>query len=653
MSIRYFLAGILLLALPLPGRAQYKLRQAAAQESLFNYAAARSLYAKVYKKKQSPVAARALAQIYRDTRDFENAEAWYGRLVALPGHTAEDELQYAQVLMNNAKYDSARLQLQSYAGKAPNDARAQRLLQGCDSARYWLQHPVDGALQNMEGLNSKWSDWGLMPLHEQFIFASDRPYDSVYNEHFFSTRNVRRNFYNFTGNAYLHLYTSDGKDAYSVSPLPRTVNGDYHSANPSFTGGGEVMYYAATEYVKKKGHKKTDSVYTLHTEIYQRVWDSTRRQWGPVVPFKYNASFHYSLGDPWVTEDGQTLYFAADSGASHQDGMDIYFSQKDANGEWGTPQNMGPEINSSGNDRSPYLAPDGTFYFASDGHTGMGGLDIFKATKNAGGTWTVQNMGSPVNSPRDDFSPYTTGTVFYLSSNRVQGKGSDDLYSFLPAPVHIPVKTIHFALQGHVKDAKTQATITDAHVTLINGTNGSVYTVISDQGGYYYFPLDSVTDYTVGAQKHGYGYKRPESLTTKGLTASTVLEQDLYLEEFVVGKPIRLDNVYFDLDKSNIRPDAAAELDKLVVLLKENPTWNIEMASHTDSRASDAYNLQLSQRRAASTVRYLVDHGIDPKRLTAKGYGETRLVNGCANGVKCTEAEHQQNRRTEFTILSE
>lgn len=646
MNKRNLLLGVLAILLAyLPANGQYVLKQAAQQATLYNYVAAIPLYEKAYKKVPSVQAARGLATSYYLLKDYVFAESWYAKLVAMPAHTAQDELQYAEVLINCSKYAEAKEVLNQYLAKQPTQLSAVNMKNGCDSALIWMQHPGKGDLVNMQALNSKWSDWGTAIFKSNIIFASDRPYDSLRRNPVFSTSNIRRSKYGWTGNSYLHLYEGNGTDSASNRLLSRHINGDYHSATATFTADHQQMYYAETNLVKKKSSFLGKEVpFTLNVEIKGQQWDTAAKEWKPAIPFPYNAIFNYSVGDPYITPDGQTLYFVADYGDKGLGGTDIYYCRMGADGNWQEPVNMGPAINTAGNERTPFLDATGTLYFASDGRAGMGGLDLYKAEK--GSTWKVVNLGSPINSPQDDFAPFfADSSNLYFSSNRLSGKGSDDIYRFTAA------RMLFFSIHGKVFDKKTQQPLANAVVTLENLRTGTPFKAITDEMGNYHFQLDSVTDYRLGVVKTDYATINGVTATTNGLVSSTVLRQDFPLEKSELNKPYKLENIYFDLDKSNIRPDAAAELDKLVQLLTDNPTWKVEMSSHTDSRANDQYNMKLSQRRATSTVAYLVEKGIAAERLTAKGYGENRLVNRCANGVACTEKEHQENRRTEFTIL--
>jgi peptidoglycan-associated lipoprotein len=256
-------------------------------------------------------------------------------------------------------------------------------------------------------------------------------------------------------------------------------------------------------------------------------------------------------------------------------------------------------------------------------------------------------MGYPFNSPQDDFgfSLNEKGGVVYLSSNREGGLGSDDIYTIDQKMI------LAFKLEGRVFDKSSNQPIAGALVTLAK-VNGVVLKTETDENGGYRFNLAKESEYNVSAEKTNYR-SDVENLATIGLTTSSVLTQNLHLEAIVVNKAIKLENIYYDFDKWNIRPDAAVELDKLVKIMADNPTIWIELGSHTDSRGKDGYNLNLSQKRAESAVDYIISRGIDKNRITAKGYGETQLLNKCSNGVACSEEAHQLNRRTEFKIVKQ
>ncbi len=643
--------------------AQYVIKQADAKAGLYNYANAIPLYKKAYDKKGTAAAARGVAEGYRRINDYIAAAPWYAKLVALPEHTIEDELHYAAILMNNGSYAEARPLLDSVLAKTPGNTVAANMRKGCDSAARWMKTPVRGDLVNMQALNSTWSDWSTEFRDGKIFFASDRPFDVKQRKGFIDPSGITKKYYNWTGNNYLHLYESDGEDSASTQLLTQQINGDYHSASMSYTGDGNRRYYAVTEMQRQKGSLLgKEEPYTLNVEILEQQYDTINRGWRQASRFPYNDLFNYSIGDPYITADGKTLYFVSSVGENSHGGMDIYYSRINENGQWQVPVNMGPEINTAGNERTPVFADDTTFYFASDGHVGVGGLDIYKAIKT-GDSWKITNMRSPVNTPQDDFAPAIEGNALYFSSNRPGGKGSDDIYRFVAA------KILMFSLSGKVMAQGASTRLAGVVVTLENKQTGASLQTVSDESGYYHFVLDSLSAYDLGAVKAGFNPAAGAKVTTIGLTESTALRQDILLDKFVInkpviapevkfgrepvvlGKPIELQGIRFAVAKADITPASAKELDKLVKILNDNPALKMELSAHTDSRGNDAANMKLSQRRADATMLYLVSKGIDHKRLTAKGYGESQLTNRCGNNVRCTEAEHAENRRTTFTLL--
>ncbi|WP_440133149.1 OmpA family protein [Chitinophaga sancti] len=667
MNKKIALFSIMLLSATL-SNAQYVLKEADKQASLYNYTAAIPLYKKAFSKKVSVRAIRGVADSYKLLNEYPEAETWYRKLVALPEHTANDELHYAKVLINNAKYTAAKEALDGYLAKQPNDVLAMNMQAGCDSAAKWNAKPVKGDLENLKAMNTQWSDWGTGFRTGRFVFASDRPYDSLRHDKLYNNSNISRKRYGFTGRSYFHLYESDGFDSSTTRLLSRNVNGDYHSAKATYTADGNTMYYAVTNLVKKKS-RFAEQLYTLNVELKASKWNNTNANW-EIDSFPYNEIFNYSVGDPFISADGRTLYFVADYGTRGLGSTDIYYCTRGQDGKWQTPVNMGPSINTAGSERTPFMDSTGVFYFATDGRPGVGGLDIFSA-KQKDGVWYPVNMGAPVNSAQDDFGPaYNTGKSMYFSSNRAGGYGNDDIYRFTPW------KILVFSLEGKAFDKATKAPLGNATVALANKATGNVLTTGTDDEGNYKFVLDSLSDYGLNATRVTYSPSENVLVTTNGLTASQVIHQDVFLPKIVIaqvaapekktlivakanvaghkidlGNRFNPANVYFDLGKSAVRPDAAKELDKLIALMKENPQWKLMMGFHTDSRSDDNYNMKLSQKRAASVLQYFISKGIAKERMTATGYGETRLINRCANGVHCSEQEHQANRRTEFEVF--
>ena len=336
---------------------------------------------------------------------------------------------------------------------------------------------------------------------------------------------------------------------------------------------------------------------------------------------------------------------------------DLYISEL-INGEWQKPVNLGSELNTFGNEVFPFLANDSTLFFSSDGHLGYGGLDIYESVLVDGKWTTPWNLKLPLNSPYDDFSIVFNKNLTdgFFSSNRAGGVGSDDIYAFRNyhrTPVIVkPVEIIEPLISGLVKDKKTLAPLDSATVFLLNSNNGEVLVLKTNSKGYFESPIIKGVTYIVKAMKPNFFDDCLSfSVTDDTNGVNNKISRDLLLDKYALNQVFKIENIYYDLNKWFIREDAKPSLDELVHILKQNPL-TVELGSHTDCRASSAYNNSLSGKRAESAVNYLIANGIDPQRLTYKGYGETMLINKCADGVACSEAEHQANRRTEFKITS-
>lgn len=550
--------------------AQYITRRASLQQDLYHYTAAAALFEKAYHKRPNAKNARAVATAYRQLRDYPNAELWYTKLVELEEKdtalAAEDMLHYALALQQNAKYAEAKQQFM----RCPPSAATGRYIAACDSALLWMQQPRAVKIINAEEMNSAYTDWGASQHDGQLLWVSDRP-DSAMSRPFLRFSNghpVKTDQYGWTGNNYLRLYA--GNALFDR----RGVNSAYHTGMPTLSADGLELYFTRTRNIKKpRKFLRKDDPYTIGIELFMIKRHTDTSAWSEPIPFRYNNALEYSVGDPFISKDGKRLYFTSDMPGG-LGGTDIYYCDRQADGSWGDAVNMGDIINSPGNERCPATGEGDIFYFSSDGHPGMGGLDIFTVTDKR-----VANAGYPMNSAGDDFYmlPEEDPAQGYFASNRPGGKGMDDIYRFekMPEPV-----------EPEPEKPDTSTVVTN---------------------------------------------KLPDPLPLQ--------------------QPIRI-IIYYDFDKWNIRKEAATELDQLAQTLQENPTITIQLSSHTDSRGNATYNLRLSEKRAASAVKYLEGKGIDPKRMQAKGYGETKPVNDCRDGIRCTEAQHQENRRTEFEVLS-
>ncbi|GAA3927735.1 OmpA family protein [Chitinophaga oryziterrae] len=616
---------------------QYILNEADKQYEAFKYAKAIDLYEQAYKKKATLHAAERLADCYRFNNDYKQAESWYAIAIKMQGSKPENILHYARALQNNSKYAEAKTQYLSYAAADKNVTAAQKDIwaNSCDSAIAWMKNPDPIRIDNYKVLNSAQSDWGAVPYMDGTVFTSDRYADGVTHlkpkKAFlrFDTRiDPDSQLYGWTGNDYLHLFFKSGSTD-SVHLFPLKTGTDYHVGPVSFTKDGNEMYFSLTRIPRKITRAKGEPS-TINIEIYHSKKDSAGN-WSAPVAFPYNKVDAYSVSDPFITADGNTIYFSSNmpGGAG---GSDIYKCVKTAD-EWGQPVNL-KEVNTTGNERSPAVDKNNTLYFSSDGRVGMGGLDIYSMAPGG----VVKNAGYPVNSPQDDFafSLREAGGIAYLSSDREGGIGSDDVYKVYEREV--PATPVAIT----VIDEKTKEPLENGIVTIVQDGSPAIKTQ-TDENGKVVVGLDKDSSYKLIVEKSDYHVNE--------ITGDSIGGKPVPLTKIEMNKEIKLDNIYFDFNNFHIRPDAQASLDKLVKLMKSDATIWIVLGSHTDSRGNDAYNMNLSEKRAGSVVAYLIAKGISKNRVSAKGYGETLLLNKCTNGVSCTEAEHQVNRRTEFKIV--
>ena len=606
----------------------------------YEYANAAKLYTRLVDTKKPRLGdLERLAESYLLMNDYESAENWYARVVQHEDSPAGNLLAYGDVLKANGKYAEAKEQLEAYAEATGDRAGVALQIAGCDSALVWMANPTVHKLRN-EGVNTALSEFSAFPAGKAVYYAGEAQGEA--------------GTYGWTGNPYLRVYTAGrGADnTLSGATLAGDAinNGEYHVGPVAADAAGNTLFVTRT-YVGKEGEQTKENQRKYRTNKLE-LYIHTKQDDGSwtVEPFAYNNVQEYSVGHAALSTDGHTLYFASDMPGG-QGGTDIWYSERQTDGSWGEPINAGETINSDGDELFPNIGTDGrTLYYSSDGFAGMGGLDVFGATGSKGEWSTPRNLAYPVNSPGDDFAYLLTGEdeesmAGYLSSNRKGGKGGDDIYSF-----SFEKPRIIIILMGTTSNKQTGERI-DATVTLFDGEREIVAKKSSGAEGAFEFVLDRNRSYTVLANKEGY-HADSAKVSTVGITKSDTIEVALLLEPvFRIGDTFELENIYYDFDKDNIRPDAAAILDELVRTMRDNPTLKIELSSHTDSRGSDAYNEDLSQRRAQSAVDYLVSRGIARERMEAKGYGERRLTNHCSDGVGCSVAEHQANRRTEVTVL--
>ena len=572
--------------------------------------------------------------------NYVEAEQWYTKRYELKGTFPKEFLyRYGQSLKSAGKNDQANQIMAQYAKENPTQLRTKSQMQA--KAQQSIKKGSDVFTVENINTNSKYSDYSSTLKGDTLLFASARP------------RAVGNQIYQRTGQPFTNLYytVKQGDGNYSKAELySKNTFSIFHEASPVFTKDGKTMYYTQNELQKDHQRKVVNGRY----KIYKSVKENGKWKSLGVLPIFKNDTIR--VAHPALSPDEKTLYFASDAAGTYGQ-SDLYKIELRLDGTIGNPENLGNTINTEGRESYPFVTKDNILLFASDGHPGQGGFDIFALDLNQKGAVPV-HLSAPLNSAFDDFGlnwdRQTNNGVF--TSNRPEGQGDDDLYVFTNTKPFFEFD-YNARIIGKVLDRNTNLPIANASVTLYDNKGKELgRTTSNDTGDFVFEKVLSNATYTTQASKETYSTNetRPSlALYEREVSTTIVLDQDQYkLEQGLdLAKALSLRHIYFDLDKSNIRKDAKVELEKIVEVLTQNPTIKIEIGSHTDSRQSKAYNQSLSQRRAKSTLDYLVKRGIAKSRLTAKGYGETQLVNQCADGVKCSEAEHQLNRRSTFVIV--
>jgi outer membrane protein OmpA-like peptidoglycan-associated protein len=582
-----------------------------------------------------------LGNSYYFNGELDKAAKWYDELFAMaPDQQPEYLYRYAQSLKAVGQTDKANEMLDKFHQKAGNDKRANLYEKNknyldrikANSGRYKVEDA---------GINSKYSDYGSSFYLNKLVFSSAR-----------DTGSLMQRKHKWTNQHFTNLYVTDLGEEMSpgkVNKLSKKVNSKFHESSAVFTKDGQTMYFTRNNFLD--GNKGKDGNGITLIKVYKATFENN--EWTKVTELPFDSD-QYSVAHPALSPDEKTLYFVSDMpGTMGQ--SDLFKVKVNEDGSFGTPENLGNGINTEGKESFPFLTDENELYFASDGHPGLGGMDVFVSKINPNGTFgEIQNLGDGVNSPKDDFAYLidTKSRKGFVSSNRGGGQGYDDIYKFL----EIRRLKCEQELYGTVTDFTTAQILPDAKISLFDSEFNLVNTVVTDPSGNYTFAVECGKTYNVRAAKMDYTTKEQKVTIAMENNGKTNLPIALEKEACKVavgddlGKCFGIKMIYFDLDKYNIRTEAALDLEKILDVLNQNPTMKLDIRSHTDSRASFKYNEVLSDNRAKSTINWLVKNGVDSSRLTGKGYGETQLVNACSDDVKCTEAEHQLNRRSEFII---
>jgi outer membrane protein OmpA-like peptidoglycan-associated protein/tetratricopeptide (TPR) repeat protein len=570
-----------------------------------------------------------LAECYYNIFKTVEAEKWYAKALETSSNP-ELIYNYSQMLKANGKYEESNIQLGKFASMRPADNRATAFRANPNYLPKILEKGKKFNVQNLS-INSELSDFGGTLLDGKLYITS--------------ARNSDRKTYGWNEEPFLDIYTSkvDSLWLYQTPTIiEENINTRYHEGTVSFSPDGNTMYFSRESYYDNVFETDSLTQYKISVlNLYKSV--NQEGQWSEAEPLSLNGD-SYSVKNPSVSADGSTLYFASDKTGGYGQ-FDIYSAPIDENGSVGTATNMGQKLNTEGQEMFPYISSNNTLYFSSNGHLGLGGMDVFFAKVVDGKVGPIRNIGIPVNGNADDFAFSINEETErgFVSSNREGGKGSDDIYAIKKL---LPICDVLVTIT--VKDSKTGLALEGASVD-IKDAEGTVFgTKVSNAKGIVEYIIECDVDTIITGSKADY---EGDISAIKGTSEEEVSVEFLLtpIEEIILADKILLNPIYFDFDKSNITAQAAFELDKLVQLMTKYESIVISAESHTDSRGSTSYNLSLSDRRAKTTAQYVISKGIDASRITGIGKGETTPNVDC--GANCTEDEHQLNRRSEFFIL--
>ena len=590
---------------------------------------------------KTPAIYRNLAKSYVMLNNLDKAEENYSSLMSSGSYQPEDVYDYTSVLMMNKKYDEAANWMEKFYKLKPDDSRAKAFMANPLYYRDLLKSDPKMTLNNLD-INTPYEDFSPVYYKDgEVVFASSRD-----NSHMVNRK------WNGNRQPFLDLYLADltdGNNLTNVRKFNEVVNKKYHDAPATFNQAGDYMIVTRNIYNDDKLSDNKLWLYESHL-VDNSYWDEP-------TPLYFNDA-HFSNGQATISPDGKVMYFASDRPGGFG-GTDLYKSVKGMDGKWSAPENLGPKINSEGNEMFPYYdAKGGYLFFSSNGWPGLGGLDVFVTKVKRDGSYTKpQNLGAPINSNRDDFGfIYKQDGSGFVSSNRAGGKGDDDIYSYKNMP-RFQDKIKECYLAGTITDKQTGEPLPYAQVLLIDAAGNKLKEVETKADGKYDFGIDCGNVYNVLVLRQPYNEAKA-NIDTKTYDTPNIVK-DFALEkpgEKILEKDQLCDHkiepIYYDLDKFYIRFNDKLKLDEIVSLMNKYPEMKLEVASHTDARASKPYNVKLSKNRTMSAINYLTSHGISKDRIVAKWFGETRPVNACVDGVKCSEEQHQLNRRTEFKILN-
>lgn len=620
----------------------------------FAFIDAQQIYLKVVEKGYKNVEILSkLGDTYYFNDELTESYKWYKELFDLNSESLAPEyyFRYAQSLKAVKRYAEADELMAKFNSFKGFDSRSKSYSEQPDYLQIIDFQSGRFEVENTVAINSSTADFG--PSYyggaNQVVYATARDTNSF----------VKRT-HSWNDQAFLQLYVADADETGKLSNekrLSKVLNTRYHESTPTFTSDGNTVYFTRNNYNAGVYRQDIDGINKL------KIYKSTKKgkSWTAPVELPFNND-EYSVAHPALSPDGKYLYFTSDMpgsiGYDSNDEFtksDLWVASINEDGSFGEIRNL-TEINTEGRESFPFVSKKGILYFASTGHQGLGGLDIFASSINPDGTLSLPiNIGKPANTEDDDFAFIINDdtNMGYFSSNRPGGQGDDDIYRFVQ--LEDLKDTCEIILTGTVTDEKTGLPMDKATVMVMDANNNKVDQLITKANGKYVFKLECGKQYFVRTEKEDYSsdedlFTTPTQSDFLDVPLAMVNEKIPVVDCDDIAPLLNIKDIYFDFDRFNIRPDAALELSKILAFMELYPQTSVEIRSHTDSRAPDTYNDVLSEKRAQSTRKWLIEKGINPSRLTAKGYGERQLVNNCSNGVDCTPEEHQLNRRSEFIV---
>lgn len=620
-----------------------KLKVADRDYNSFAYADAIKVYLKVvHQGYATPDLFQKLASAYYFNSDMKNAVKWYDSIAikkdSMPGN---DYFRYAQALKSQERYKEADSAMTVFYERKGDTYRLDLLKKGESYLDRIAKQSGRYEVYELK-VNSIYSDFAPSFYKDRLVFASSRD-SGVFT----------RNTHKWNNQPFLELYEAKMTTSGNHSDLKKLkgINSRFHESTSVFSKDGKTVYFTRNNYYE--GEYKRDKKGINRLKIFKATL--TEFGWGNITEVPFNSD-QYSVAHPAFSPDGKKLYFVSDMPGGFGQ-SDIWMVDISKSGRFGKPKNLGRNVNTALRETFPFVSANGDLYFSSDGHLGLGGLDIFVVPGETENYTAVYNVGAPINSKDDDFSFIVNDKtkLGYYASNREGGVGDDDLYGL--RQLKPLVTTCDQLVVGTVRDRETNALLTGAQVFFLDDENNRIADLTSDASGTFELSRDCKKNSLVKISMEGYlpteAYLPIQTLGgTETLDIALEKEQQPVVVGHDLGKVLKLNPIYFDNNKSNIRPDAAYELSKVVAAMVQYPDLKIEVRAHTDSRGKDKYNLGLSEKRANTIAGFIISNAIDASRVTAKGYGETQPVNECANNVQCSEAKMALNRRSEFIIVS-